>query len=244
MANPSDEVTTESKHIVLRFTEVSLAYGPTVVLDNVGFEVTEGSRTIISGENGAGKTSIIKIALGLLNPDSGSVSLFGYKPGTAAPRTNRRRAGYVHQEAVSIDFPITAREVVSIGVAGIPGRTRLKRETIDQAMEQTRCISVADRPYRVLSGGEKQRVSIARCLCQRPSLLLLDEPFASLDHAACDEIASVLNGLPGDISIAMVSHRLSTPADHDTSDAPHVPATGRDLFSSWRTLYLEDGKLS
>jgi len=180
---------------------------------------------MIAGENGAGKTTLLKIALGLIPPDSGHVELLGNRIGTAAWRRTRRQAAYVHQGSIHVDFPISAREVVSIGTVG----RRLDRQTaasIDRAMAATGSVKLADRPYRVLSGGEKQRVSIARCLCQEPSVLLLDEPCASLDPEVTEEIMSLLESLSREMTIVMVTH-----------DVLHLDRPG------WTVRRLESGSL-
>ena len=210
--------------VPLAFDGVTLAFGTRTVLGSISAVIPARSRTIISGENGAGKTSLLKIALGLIAPTSGTVALFGLSPRSSRWRSVRRRAAYVHQGAIKIEFPISAREVVAIGTSArsIPARERAR--VIDEAMARTGCLALAERPYRVLSGGEKQKVSIARCLCQEPSLLLLDEPCSSLDPQASEEILALLEGLPEEVTIVMVSHV-----------AEHYERSG------WRTLALSEG---
>ncbi len=210
----------------LRFSGVNLSYGKNRVLAGVDARIAAQSRTIIAGENGAGKSSLLRIALGVLFPDSGRVEVFGHPIGSAAWRGNRNRAGYVHQGSIDVDMPITAREVVSIGTSGRRLDRSTSRGLISRAMEATGCRSLAERPYRVLSGGEKQKVSVARCLCQEPHLLLLDEPCASLDPESTEELMTILERLSEDIAVVMVTH-----------DVLHLDRTG------WDVKKLQSGKL-
>ena len=228
----------------LVLTGVSLTYDSRTILEAIDAEFQAGSRTIIVGENGAGKTSLLKIALGLIEPSAGTVNLFGERPGARSMLSSRRRAGYVHQESVDVDFPICAYEVVSIGVAASRESRRVRSRIIDEAMARTGCGGIADRPFRVLSGGEKQRVSIARCLCQKPSLLVLDEPFASLDPDACRGILDLLENFQSDITIVMVSHQLADLGFVSSSGSDGgVGPNNDEVAQRWRILRLEGGKL-
>jgi len=129
----------------------------------------------------------------------------------------RRRVGYVHQESVQVDFPISAREVVEIGTATLGLSRADRRRRIEEAMAAVGCSDLQGRMYARLSGGEKQKLSLARCLCQDPQLLLLDEPTSSLDPRSRTELMELLRTLneARGITMVMVSHDaqvLSEPA--------------------------------
>jgi len=155
------------------------------VLRNLSFELLAGSRTILTGPNGAGKTTLIKALANLIPVANGAIQLTGTE--------NRRHLGYGGQQPVSSDFPITAREVVAIGVGGRGGPQQTRR--ILSAMESTGCGYLLNRPFAQLSGGERQRVTLARCLAQEAKILLLDEPAASLDPKGKANLVELLSTL-------------------------------------------------
>ena len=196
-----------SAGVAARLEATTLSFDGKAVLSGVDAVFGAGSRTIVAGENGAGKTSILRILLGILRADSGTVEVLGNRVGTSAWRRSRSDVAYVHQGSIAVDFPISVREVVSIGVSAESVYPRpAARRAISDAMERTGCHHLAHLPYRVLSGGEKQKVSIARCLCQDAKLLLLDEPCSSLDPESADEIMRLLDELGGAMTIVMVTH--------------------------------------
>jgi ABC-type Mn2+/Zn2+ transport system ATPase subunit len=203
--------------------------GGTEILHGISFEVSSGDLVTISGSNGAGKTTLIKAILGILPCSSGTVLVDGVAVGSSVWRAHRRRVGYVSQHAVQTDFPIFVSEVVSIGLAAErPGR-REKHARIDRAMKLTGCYRLRSAPYARLSGGEKQRVSIARCLCQNPRVLVLDEPTASLDPEGKDGMITLLEEISSSlgITVLLVSH-----------ESAHFDRPG------WRQIALKDGRLA
>lgn len=187
---------------------VSMRFGAQQVLENASMDVGCGERVVITGENGAGKTTMLKLVLGLLRPDQGGISVLGRRVGSRQWLRQRVHVAYLNQEAVSVDFPISASEVVEIGVSAARLDRRARQRRVLDAMERTGCRHVARKEYSILSGGEKQRVSLARCLCQQPKILLLDEPHASLDPAARTDLIDMLGLLNEEdgITIVMVSH--------------------------------------
>jgi ABC-type Mn2+/Zn2+ transport system ATPase subunit len=198
------------------------------VLGPVDLTVLRGERLLVAGPNGAGKTTLLQALLGLLVPSSGAISVLGMAVGSPAWRRERRRVGYVNQESVQTTLPITAREVVEIGLCATRPGTPDRGQRIRRAMERAGCAPLAPRSFRELSGGERQRVSLARCLAQDPELVLLDEPTASLDPAAKDDLLQLLERLNEEsgLTVLMATH-----------EAAHLEE------SEWPVLRLSDGRV-
>ncbi len=196
------------------------------ILRDLSLRVACGERLIIAGPNGAGKTTLLKTLLGLVQATEGQVSVLGSAVGSRDWSRGRRRVGYVNQESVSVDFPVSGREVVEIGACTLALGRDEKRRRIDGAMAAVGCTHLASRMYTRLSGGEKQKLSVARCLCQGPELLLLDEPTSSLDPGSRAELMTLLRGLNDQraLTVVMVSH-----------DAEVLSWPG------WRVLHMEAG---
>ena len=187
--------------------DASVRRDAVTILDSVSLRVERGERVLITGVNGAGKTTLLRAIVGVQPLDSGSVTVAG----VGALRTNRR-VGYVNQQSVHVEFPISVREVVEIGVCTerVPRIERYER--VAAAMADTGIAHLAIRLYATLSGGEKQRTAIARCLCQRPEVLLLDEPTASLDAAGKREFIALVERLNAEtgITVLLVTHEINT----------------------------------
>jgi ABC-type Mn2+/Zn2+ transport system ATPase subunit len=166
-----------------------------VVIDHLNLRVGKGEHVFIKGANGVGKTTLLKAILGLEKITSGSIQIGEFLVGSKEWDKNRSDTGYVHQEMVKNNFPISAAEVVEIGLAGqqLPINEIFHR--IEIAMRRTGCFHLEKRSYHELSGGEKQRVNIARCLCQQAKVLLFDEPTSFLDNGAKDEMHELLTEL-------------------------------------------------
>ncbi|WP_319478708.1 ATP-binding cassette domain-containing protein [Marispirochaeta aestuarii] len=157
---------------LISFRAVNVRRGKRLVLRDLSFEIGAGEHLILQGENGIGKTTLLKTALGFILPEKGSLIRKLRGPGSLA---------YLPQESLSGDLPISVQEVVDIGFsARRMGRTE-RRRRIHDLLEALGCASLAGRSFATLSGGEKQRVSLARCLAQAPEMLILDEPTAGLD---------------------------------------------------------------
>ncbi|MEX2445008.1 MAG: DUF1893 domain-containing protein [Alkalispirochaeta sp.] len=215
------EAAASPERCALRVDGVRVVRGDQTILHDVTLHVGRGEKLLITGSNGAGKTTLLKTILGTLPPVAGSVQV----PGV----TDRAvRLGYVNQESVAVTFPISAREVVAIGVALAGRGRRWKRRRVEDAMQAARCSVLADRMYDSLSGGEKQRVAIARCLAQGAGVLLLDEPTASLDAEGKREFVSLLERLAEerDMTVVMVTHEF------DAMDR-----------SGWRHVTISEGAL-
>jgi zinc transport system ATP-binding protein len=187
---------------------LTFAYGDTRVLENVSATIDVDDFACVVGPNGGGKTTLIKLALGLLRPDSGRVLLFG-RP----PRETRSRVGYVPQYfQFDMFFPIRVMDVVLMGrldrhrAFGHYGRK--DADAAHDALGQVDLAGFGDRPFSALSGGQRQRVLIARALAGRPELLILDEPMANIDPAVQNELYEVLKALHGRLTIVMVTHDM------------------------------------
>ncbi|MGH8980932.1 MAG: metal ABC transporter ATP-binding protein [Acidimicrobiales bacterium] len=205
---------------VVSLEGVDVAFGDRKVLDAVGFAVDAGEFVGLIGANGAGKTTVFKVVLGLLRPDAGAV------------RREGTRAGYVPQKvAVDPDAPLRARDLVSLGVDGerfglrLPSRERRLR--VDEMLEAVGAAGFADSRVGTLSGGELQRVLVAHALVGDPPLLVMDEPLANLDIKSGHEIVELVARLAVERRIAVL---LSA---HDMNALlPHMD----------RIVYLADGR--
>lgn len=203
--------------IIVEAENVSLAFNGSHILDGVSFAVPEGRYIGIVGPNGGGKTTLLKILLGLVRPTSGSVSIFG-----KSPREARKGGsiGYVPQRISQTDFsfPATVEEVVWTGRTARIGIGRLAKaadqKAVRRAMETVGVASMRERIVTTLSGGERQRVFIARALAAEPRLLLLDEPMTGVDLAAKEQFYALLKRLNADfgLTILFVSHDIEVMA--------------------------------
>jgi zinc transport system ATP-binding protein len=199
--------------LALELQGVSFGYpnGPPV-LRGVDLAVRRGELVAIAGPNGGGKTTLLRLALGLERPSAGGVRLFG----EPAHRFRRRETlGYLAQRShLALDAPATVREVVTAGRlprAGLLGRLgREDRELVWEAIERVGLSEVADRPLARLSGGQQQRAFIAKALASEPELLVLDEPTAGVDVEAQEALAALLDRLNRELEVTIlyVSHEF------------------------------------
>src|SRR5208337_2664890 len=178
------------------------------ILRGLSLSVACGQRLIVAGPNGAGKTTLLKAILGLVRARAGRILVLGGPVGSREWARGRHRIGYVNQESVPVDFPVSGREVVEIGACSLSLGRSEKRRRIEEAMAAVGCAHLQGRMYARLSGGEKQKLSLARCLCQDPQLLLLDEPTSSLDPRSRSELMALLKELNERrrLTMVMVSH--------------------------------------
>jgi zinc transport system ATP-binding protein len=192
---------------IVRISDLSFSYDERPFLEKINLTVYSDDFLGIIGPNGGGKTTLLKLILGLLKPDSGSIKVFG-KP----PREGRARIGYLSQFVdIDFDFPITTRETVLLGRLEGRLRTRFTREdraAAERALRQMKIWDLRDRKLNELSGGEKQRVFIARALAIRPGLLLLDEPMSNIDIHVQEAFYEILKELHESIAIVVVDHNL------------------------------------
>ncbi|MBN1649048.1 MAG: metal ABC transporter ATP-binding protein [Spirochaetales bacterium] len=191
---------------------VSYSYYKDPVIKNAHFHIEKGSFCSFIGPNGGGKTTMARLILGMLVPDSGYITIFG-----EAPKTARKRIGYVPQHS-SHDpgFPIRTIDVVLMGrlVRPFGFYCRSDIAAAHKALEETEMDEFADESFVTLSGGQRQRVLISRALAGKPEILLLDEPTANVDAAMETKLYSLLKELNRSITIIMISHDLAFVSDY------------------------------
>lgn len=194
---------------VVRLEDVWAHYDGVPVLEGINLTIEDADFLGIIGPNGGGKTTLLKVILGLVRPSRGRVFVLG-KP----PEKSRRRIGYVPQHNLfDRDFPISVGEVVLMGRIGHAGLVRRygREDKLDaeKALGTVGMLHHKDQQMGKLSGGESQRVLIARALVAEPRLLLLDEPTASVDPAMQTEFYELLATLKQRMAIVLVSHDIS-----------------------------------
>jgi zinc transport system ATP-binding protein len=181
------------------------------VLSGVDIRVDEGEFVAIAGPNGGGKTTLLRLALGLERPTRGGVLLFG----EPAHRSSKRACiGYLAQRShVHLHAPATVRDVVEAGRVPLRLLGRMSpedRQAVDEAIERVGLSQLAKRPVRRLSGGQQQRAFIAKALASRPRLLVLDEPTTGVDVEAQEALGDLLRRLHAELGVTIlyVSHEF------------------------------------
>ena len=187
--------------------DLTLGYDGRAVAENLNFEAEKGDYLCIIGENGTGKSTLIKTLLGLNKPLSGEIK----REASFSPR----RIGYMPQKTpMQKDFPASVREVVLSGCLGGKGfwsfYTKADRKKAAEVMERLDIFGLADRCIRELSGGQQQRVFLARAMCAAKDVLLVDEPCAGLDAGGSAELYALLDELhrADGMTVLMVTHDL------------------------------------
>jgi zinc transport system ATP-binding protein len=194
---------------VVKLEDVWVQYNGVPILEGINLAIEQDDFLGIIGPNGGGKTTLLKIILGLISPSRGKVSVLG-KP----PEKSRSKIGYVPQHNLfDRDFPINVWDVVLMGRYGKSGLFRRysseDRRATQDALQTVGMLDYKDRQMGKLSGGELQRIFIARALVAEPKLLLLDEPTASVDPAMQTEFYELLEKLKKQMAIVLVSHDIS-----------------------------------
>jgi zinc transport system ATP-binding protein len=185
---------------------VSFAYKQRFILEDVNLLIEQGEFASIVGPNGGGKTTLLKLILGLIRPDKGMVRIFD-----SPPENMRHRIGYMPQYAhLDTDFPATVMDVVLMGRLSKTTLWFSKKDRTEAltAIDEVGMAAFAHAGFNELSGGQKQRILIARALCSRPDILLLDEPTANVDHQTEENLFSILQKLNSKMTILLVSHDL------------------------------------
>ncbi|MGB3976950.1 MAG: ABC transporter ATP-binding protein [bacterium] len=207
----------KSRQPVLEFRDVCFGYSSVETIHNASFVVREGAFVAVVGPNGGGKTTLIKLALGLIKPQRGKILLFGRDP-----TETRARVGYVPQIMMfDPHFPVRVKDVVRMGrVEKV--RWGMYRKADDasvlDALEKVEAIDLMNKAFSDLSGGERQRVILAQALIGHPELLILDEPTANVDAVVEKRLYDLLKKINETITIFLVSHNLNVVTKH----ADHV----------------------
>jgi len=218
-----------SKNII-EISNVSFFYGTDAVLKNISLHVHRGDYLGLIGPNGAGKTTLLKIMLGLLKPTSGSVKLFGQE----LKRFNEwSKIGYVPQKVANFDpnFPCSVEEAVLMGLYAKRGLfhfvTKGDRARVKEALLSVEMVPYKDSLIGNLSGGEQQRVFIARALVTDPEVIFLDEPTTGVDAKSREEFYALLRNLNNmrDLTLVLISHDVATVV----RDAMHIAYIDRTL---------------
>lgn len=201
---------------LIKCENIALAYDGKEVASDISFQVNRNDYLCIIGENGSGKSSLIKAILGLIKPTRGQI-VFG-------DGLRQSEIGYLPQQtAVQKDFPASVNEVVLSGClnssqAFAPFYTKEQKNKAYENMERLRISDLKDKCYRELSGGQQQRVLLARALCATKSILLLDEPVTGLDPIVTSDFYKLINeiNVGMDITVIMVSHDIASAVENST----------------------------
>ena len=200
--------------LALELSGVDFAYGQgPQALKGVDLRVEQGEFVAIAGPNGGGKTTLLRIALGLERPTRGEAKLYGEPAQSFSDRTT---IGYLAQRTkIGLHAPATVRDVVEAGRAPLRPYGRLRRsdrEAVDQALDRVGLRELARRRLTSLSGGQQQRAFIAKALAAQPRLLVLDEPTTGVDVEAQDALGALLHRLHEDLGVTIlyVSHEFGS----------------------------------
>jgi iron complex transport system ATP-binding protein len=215
-ASPKAELSPERPEVV-SLSGVSLKRGDVTILSDVGWCVRAGEHWVVLGPNGSGKTTLLQVVAGYLHPSAGKVAVLGGEFGRVDLREARRAIGWVspalaerlHPRDAALDVVVSGA-FASIGLFFEKPR-HTHRERAAALLEAVGCEGLADRPFGVLSQGERQRVVLARALMADPRLLVLDEPTAGLDIAAREDVLEALEVLVGPAdgpTVLLVTHHL------------------------------------
>ncbi|HDL03099.1 MAG TPA: ABC transporter ATP-binding protein [candidate division Zixibacteria bacterium] len=191
---------------VVSIDGLTFSYDGLKVLEDVNLQISKNDFVWIVGPNGGGKTTLVKLILGLLQPRRGTVRVFGLEPAEA-----RSRIGYMPQFAhLDPQFPINVLDVVLMGRLGNGNRLgpfRKKDKAVaERVLDEVGLLDMSRRSFSSLSGGQQRRILIARALAGEPDLLILDEPTANLDLLVEKELYDLLRELNSRLTIVMVSH--------------------------------------
>lgn len=201
----------------VQIQHLDFAYGEQLVLKHIDLSVERGSTVGVIGPNGGGKTTLVKLLLGMVGPTRGTVLIDGMRPRDASRRGDM--IGYLPQNPrVPAAFPMDVRQVTRLGLVGKTGMLRPYAKDdlafVDHLIERVGLSDLAGQPVGSLSGGQLQRVVIARALAPRPKLLLLDEPTTGIDTSGQQRFVEFLEQLKQELglTVVLVSHDLRSVA--------------------------------
>ncbi|MGM9906806.1 ABC transporter ATP-binding protein [Limosilactobacillus sp.] len=184
---------------VVSVEDLNVAYGNHQVISDLSFTVNEGDFMVVVGENGVGKTTLVRALLGMIKPHSGEIDV-----------PARSAIGYVPQfRNIDTEYPLSIRDFVSLNVkkTGFPWLSKKERDKVDRMIRMTDLTAIADRPLGLASGGEKQRAYLAQALLRSPKLLILDESTASLDNEMKYELLDLVTRFQQDgLSVMFITH--------------------------------------
>ena len=211
---------------IIEIKDLAFAYNGETVLKDVHLDVRQGEFMAVIGPNGGGKTTLLKLMLGILKPDRGTIRILGTQPRKAASRI-----GYVPQDIhVNRGFPISVYDVVRMGrFRGGGGWRSLSgddRAALQQALERVKMWDLRSRRMDELSGGQRQRVYLARAMVSEPEILFLDEPMSNVDTKGQTEFYDFLLEINRTVTIVVVSHDAMILSSHARS----VACVNRQLF--------------
>ena len=206
-----------SGNLILRCEDLTLGYENITLATGVSFDINEGEYWCITGENGTGKTTLMKTVLGLTKPLAGTVKW--------SDEARMSGIGYLPQQTdVQRDFPASVTEVVLSGCQGKAGLrpfySKAEKEICKMNMDRMGIYELRKRCYRELSGGQQQRVLLARALCATGKVLVMDEPVAALDPKVTEEMYGLISDLnkTDKITIIMVTHDPDAPSRFATNE--------------------------
>lgn len=194
---------------IISIDKLFFKYEEEFVLENINLEIKKKDFLTILGPNGGGKTTLLKLILGINPLQKGSIKIFGNKL-----NDELSNIAYVPQNTnINLNFPISTIEVVMMGQNDIKqrffGYKKHEKQKALEALEKVNMHEFAKSKISALSGGQRQRVLIARALFCNPKILLLDEPTSNIDIKGCEQVYEVLKKLNEDITIVVISHDIS-----------------------------------
>lgn len=203
-----------SSQVIITIHDLSFSYGEVLALEDVTIDIRANEFVAVIGPNGGGKTTLVKLLMGMLEPDHGDISVLGGSPWSA-----RKRFGYVPQHTrFDYEFPISVMNVVLMGRlghgVGVGPFGASDRERAVRALDTVGCANLKKRSFAELSGGQSQRVLIARALVSEPDILILDEPTANLDPTVQDDFYDLLHELKNQMTVIIVSHDVAFVSKH------------------------------
>lgn len=194
-----------SNNIIVRLQDVSLSYGHTPVLQGVNLEIDTRDFVVVTGANGGGKTSLLRVMLKLIAPTSGQVMYLDN-----GVEIDNLHIGYLPQKnAIDNRFPISVEEVVASGLYAVdkPMSKVERMQQVRLTLQQLELEQLSHRHIGELSGGQLQRALLARAIISRPRLLVLDEPLSYIDEVFAPRIYDILSQLSAHTAVVMVTHR-------------------------------------
>ncbi|HCL57030.1 MAG TPA: hypothetical protein DHW82_08505 [Spirochaetia bacterium] len=193
---------------IIEIKNLFFSYEEALILEDISIDIMKNDFIVFIGPNGGGKTTLLRLLLGFIKPDKGSIAIFSKNPVQA-----RIKMGYVPQYSeFDKEFPITVIDVVLGGLlkttSFFPRFKKEEKEKAEEIMKKLEILPFGKKRFGELSGGQKQRVLIARALVSSPEILILDEPTASVDPTVEKEVYEILKDLNKDLTVILVSHDI------------------------------------